>query len=154
MNENNFIKVAFYKGAFSDNIVSKLIAWFTFSIYSHVEIIIDEFSYSSRTSTRGVSKKLYDYDLHPELWDIITIEVSEETIHNILNFFNSTNKSKYDWIGIFFFHLLPINIEDPKRWYCSEWVSKALKFQYPHLFDKIQCTPAKLYKKVKKIQYN
>jgi hypothetical protein len=154
MNYSEKIKIAFYRGRYSKNIVSKLIAWFTFSMYSHVEIIIDEFSYSSRTSTKGVSKQIVDYAVEPELWDIFTVEVSEETVREIIQFFNSTDRSKYDWIGIFFYHLLPIEIEDPKKWYCSEWVARALKFQYPTLFKKIQCTPGKLFQKVQKIQHN
>lgn len=152
--DNILIEVAFYKGLYSHNLISIIIAIFTLSKYSHVELIIDGMSYSSRPSSKGVSKELKDYSINPELWDILLIKISEESILKILQFFNETNHAKYDWVGIFFYHLIPLEIEDPNRYYCSEWVAKALRFQYPKFFKKFQMTPGKIFKKLKRISQN
>lgn len=145
---NRRVSIAFYKGYLSKNLTNRIISLFTFSKYSHVELVINGVSYSSRSESNGVIDKLINYERYDNEWDIIDIEISNDSIDNIMKFFNETKGTSYDYIGIFLYHFIPINIEDPKRYYCSEWIAKALKFEYPNLFNKIQCTPKNLYKKL------
>ena len=148
------ITLAFYKGIYSTSLVNILISIFTLSKYSHVELIINEISYSSRPESNGFSGKKIDYNKDIHLWDFIELEVSVIDILSILKLVKNTNGRTYDWLGIFFWHLIPIGIEDPKRWYCSEWIAKAFDVMGIRLSRSIQVTPGKLYKLVQKAILN
>lgn len=137
------ITLAFYKAncKYAD-CMDKIIAWWTKGKYSHVEIIIDKYQYSSFTKN-GVRKKPHYFN--PDVWDYIDIEVPD--VKAILDFFNKTEGKKYDWWGVFGF-VIPIR-QKKRRYFCSEWVTEALqkagyekvKGLKPH-----KISPNKLYK--------
>ena len=120
------IQLAFYKGKgdWSD----KLIRLWTRSKYSHTELVIDDLWYSS--SPRDGEVRIKYITPKPGHWDFIEIDVTKEQKENMLNFFNSQIGKKYDFKGIFLSQVLPFNIQDPEKWFCSEIDSKALIISY------------------------
>jgi len=140
------IKVAFYKGASNANgsFFSKLISFWTKSKYTHTELILsDGYMYSSSYVENCVRKKKHKFNT--EKWDYLNIEISNEK--NILEFFEMTKGSKYDKIGILGF-IIPLK-DRTKEWFCSEWVSNALKISsIKELFNQepSKISPGKLFK--------
>ncbi len=142
--KKNKTKIIFYKGLRS-NIIDKCISIWTLSKYSHLEIIgKDGYCYSSSSKDKGVRKKQIDY-LNTDKWDIYEIEIDLNTIESL---FNQTKDSKYDWLGIFFYHLFPFKLEDKKKWYCSEWISELLVRN--NYITPINLTPGGVYRFLKK----
>jgi len=117
------IMVAFYKKtAPNADWTDKIIAWWTKGLYSHTELIIQDEMYSTSPRDKKVRKKKHIHDT--KTWDYLSIEVTEEGYKNFLNFYEQTKDLKYDWSGIFGF-ISPFSDREDK-YFCSEWVSKAL----------------------------
>lgn len=116
------VKVAFYKG--KGNFFDKLIRWWTKSQYSHCELVIHNLWYSS--SPRNGKVRFEAINPNSSHWDYIDIQVSPEQTANLVAFFQSRIGKKYDWLGIALSQVLPLNIDDPKRWFCSEICTQAL----------------------------
>ena len=130
------MKVAFYKC--EGNIVDKLIRWWTKSEYSHVELIIGDYWYSISPRDTYVRKKIIDYK--EDHWDIIDIDARYSPGYALL-FYEKIKGSKYDWAGILLSQVLPLNVHDRKRWFCSEFVAATLKIDNPNRYS-----PEDLYK--------
>jgi len=133
------IKVAFYKG--KGSWYSKLIRWWTKGKYSHTEIIIDGYQYSSVDGI-GVRKKKHTPSNE---WDYVTLYGLN--VDSILNFFDITNTCKYDKIGILGF-IIPLK-DRSNEWFCSEWCSNALKISgFMKMWDKEpnKISPNRLYR--------
>ena len=137
-------KVAFYKGLsaphrdFFDWVICK---W-TRGKYSHVELIIDGFMYSSSPRDGRVRKTQHTTD--NKSWDYVEVEIKEA---NVIDFFNMTQGNKYDWLGILGF-IIPIK-DRTNEWFCSEWVSNALKISGCKKLWKLEpskISPNRLYK--------
>ena len=134
------IQLAFYKA--KGNYKDKLIRIWTNGQYSHVEIIIDGYMYSSSPRDGGVRKKKHTYNT--DKWEYINIKFIKK--NNIIEFFKMTKKDKYDWFGILGF-IIPIK-DRTHDWFCSEWVSNALKIsECKKLWTKepSKISPNKLY---------
>lgn len=145
------IKICFYKG-FKGTFLDKMISLFTFSKYSHCELLLsDGYSYSSSNRDGGVRRKIIDYD--PDKWDIFNLEVISEKY--IYIFYNHTNRCSYDYISIFINFILPFfRISTGTQYYCSEWVSTALsKVMEESPFKSFQITPGKLFKLLRNNNY-
>jgi len=141
------IQVAFYKAnQFHADWSDKLIAWWTNGIYSHTELIIDGFMYSTSPRDGKVRKKEHIYD--ENIWSYV--EINNVDVNKILEFFQMTDGHKYDWLGIFGF-IIPFK-DRTNEWFCSEWVSNALKIAgYKKLWTKEpnKISPNKLYEILK-----
>lgn len=128
------VKVAFYKGleATDTTIYDKAICYYTKGQYSHTELVLfDSISYSSSPRDGGVRRKKIIFD--DKDWDFI--EIDNIDVNKIVKFFNLTENDKYDWIGIFGF-IVPFK-DRTNAWFCSEWVSNALKIAgYESLWNK------------------
>lgn len=114
--------VALYKA--EGNISDKIIRLWTRSVYSHCELIVDGKWYSSSPRDGEVRSKLIQPK--PVHWDFVEIEASKEKVAKMVSFLNSQIGKKYDWLGIFLSQALPLEIQDPNRWFCSEICSRAL----------------------------
>ena len=136
------IIIAFYKANQSKaDWQDKLIAKYTKGKYSHVEIVIDSYMYSSSPRDGGVRRK--KHIVNNEIWDYISLPIKA---NNILEFYNQTKNNKYDWLGILGF-ILPFK-DRTNEWFCSEWCSNALKIgEYKDLFihEPSKISPNKLY---------
>ena len=102
--------------------------------------------YSTSPRDGEVRKKEYIYN--ENVWDYL--EVKDVNVDKILTFYKMTKGLKYDWLGILGF-ILPFQ-DRTNRWFCSEWVSNALKISgYKKLWVKepSKISPNKLYKILK-----
>lgn len=118
------ISIGFRKGMFYD-IFNTIVSIFTFSKYSHVEIFIDDKSYSA-TMKDGIRVLHYDRSNH-EKYTLIHKEITLEQYHIIMKHYENIQGFKYDYLGIFFNHFIPIKIHNKKRYTCVEYVSEALR---------------------------
>ena len=111
------MKVAFLKGT---GILDRLIQFWTFSKYSHCELIFSDGS-SFGTSLTSPFKTQFTYKIYfHQQWDIIDVDIPMEKETLIKAFCWTQVDKKYDWKAIFFSMILPFRKEDPNKWICSE----------------------------------
>lgn len=136
--------LAVYKGPandFTHKVTHWLTCLWTFSKYSHCEIVIDGYGYSSSGRDGGVRKKLIDWDSGK--WDMIPLP--DLDVDYVLNFYALTENDDYDYRGLAWF-VIPAVHDHKTRWFCSEWVACAFKLKNPqqfhiqHLVDYIEST--------------
>lgn len=124
--------LAVYKGP-ADDLVHKishgLTCWWTNSLYSHCEIVIDGYGYSSSGRDGGVRKKLIDWNSGK--WDMIPLP--DLDVDYVLSFFAITDQDDYDYRGLSWF-VFPFVHDYKTRWFCSEWVAAALKLKNPNYY--------------------
>lgn len=128
------IQLWFYKA--DGNFYDKLIRFVNRTEYSHVELCIDGYCYSSSPRDGGVRRKQIVFSEH---WDKIELEVTEQHKQSILMLFEQEQGSAYDWLGavkttVRFFP----NHKD--KWFCSEIIAQALGLKFARRF-----TPADLF---------
>jgi hypothetical protein len=125
------MKVALYKGkrGGSAGAFDAAVRWWTRGAYSHVELIFSD-GMSASASARDGGVRFKDIEYHPDRWDIIEIEADEEYARA---FFEQRVGLKYDYFGLFGFVWRP-GIGKSRRWFCSEAVAAALKFEEPWRF--------------------
>jgi hypothetical protein len=120
------MKLAFYK-ADKGNFLDKLIGFwtrpnfFSFNLgYSHVELVFDDnLCFSSSPRDNGCRYK-YISDLYTSgNWDIFEVK-TKYTISELKVKCNLEQDKKYDWLCIILSDIIPFNIQNPKKWTCSE----------------------------------
>lgn len=114
------MKIAFYKGR--GNLFDKLIRIWTFSKYSHVELVVDDIWYTSSPRDNGVVARGIKFN--PGNWDLFEINLKQNTA--AIDFINEQMGKRYDWLGILLSQIIKLNIHAPNRWFCSEIVHRAL----------------------------
>ena len=145
------IKVAFYKG--KGNFINGIVRWWTKSIYSHAEIVLPDgitwIGISPFLKSKVASRKKIIIDYSE--WDFVDINVNQEQLDIIMEFFEDTEGHGYDWIGMLLSQFLPCKIKHKKRWYCSEWIAYALRiacvinWRIIKIYDRKDLSPAILY---------
>lgn len=146
------MKLAFRK-FWHGGVFDWLVALWTWSKYSHVELILDVVEgttgqmFSSSYADDGVrfilrgSRKAPDYDY-------VDIPISEDERHTIfINAINELGKN-YDLLGVFRF-VIPLIHDDANDWFCSEICTYLLKSigKLPHVTPN-KVTPKELYQLV------
>jgi hypothetical protein len=142
------MKVALYKGkrGGSAGAFDASVRWWTRGPYSHVELIFSD-GMSASASSRDGGVRFKRIDFKPEHWDFIDLSVDEEHARaSILKqlehdfdeeaaraFFKEREGLRYDYFGLFGFVWRP-GIGKSRRWFCSEAVAAALKFEEPWRF--------------------
>lgn len=129
-------KIAFYKVS-KGNWIDKLIGWWTKSEYSHSELVIDQWWYS--ISPRDVKLRRKNIQPNPEHWDYVDVEIDELWFKVLYKKYEGCG---YDWLGIALTEWLPLNVEHPKKFYCSEWCAKVIGY------SPAQMSPQKLWEKI------
>lgn len=119
------MQLALYKG--KGLIGNAITRWWTGSVYSHCELVIDGVCYSASFMDGGVRKKRID--LSSGRWDVVDIPWADKAF--ALDFFERTKGAKYDWFGIFGSQLLNRRMHDVNRWFCSEWFGGATQLPHP-----------------------
>lgn len=127
------MKLAFYKGPVTSPFASKknfkhwlshaAIKLGTKSIYSHVELVIDDVCWSSSAVDGGVRRKVIN--LNSGKWDVIEIPHSVPYESTAYSWFHKNETKPYDWLGVCRF-FLPFLKEKPDAYFCSEAVASAL----------------------------
>ena len=145
------MKLAFYKGTKKENpksdLVDNVICFWTKSRFSHVEIIFSNgISFSSSPRDKGCRYKPIVYD--DSLWVYLIPKFNKNQEQTIMEFCNRQNGKPYDWVGIFLCQFIHLNIDDPKKWFCSELVAKICNLPIPYQYD-----VGKLFNKLKELNY-
>ena len=145
------IKVAFYKG--KGNFLNRIVRWWTQSEYSHAELVLPEraiwigISPFLKSKVASRQKLMVDYSE----WDFIGLNVTQEQLETIMDFFEDTKDCGYDWIGMLLSQFLPCKIKHRERWYCSEWIAYALRiacvidWRTIKIYDRCDLSPVVLH---------
>jgi hypothetical protein len=149
------IKVAFYKGG--GDLFNKIVRWWTKSPYSHVELILPDgvtwISISPFLTSKVAARTKEEWN--EDEWDFIELEVTEQQVKIIQEFYEYTKGCKYDWIGMLLSQFLPFHIKRKGKWYCSEWIAYALRisctidWRIIKIYDRADLSPAVLYEIVR-----
>jgi hypothetical protein len=145
------LKIAFYI-AKNGTPLDKFIAWWTrpnfFKFwesgkYSHTEIVFDDgWCFSASPREKYTRWKLIDFNENN--WDFIQLDDSYN-YRMIASHCMREDHKLYDYIGILFTFIVPIDYETKSRWFCSELAAK-LVFNFEH---SNRYSPNSLYKKIK-----
>ena len=124
--------LAFYKGPPSDlvhTISHYGIRLWTWSRWSHAELVIDGWCYSSSSRDGGVRRKQIDLD--SGRWDVVPIDLTQYRIEQALQWFAEHDGAEYDYRGILRFVLPPVG-HSRKRWICFEAIGASLGMAGAH----------------------
>lgn len=117
------ICLAFYKG--KGNWWDKLIKWWTGSKYSHCELIFGDSAWFSADAWQN-KVRYTSFDANPYNWDYVEFVTTVKDEMILRAWCDSKVGKKYDWWGILGF-ILPLRIESPNRYFCSEICVAALQ---------------------------
>lgn len=109
-----------YKGR--GQIGNAFIRWWTGSQYSHCELVVSGWCYSSSMMDKGVRRKLIN--LTPDKWDLIDLPWCDE--NHVREYFHVTDDDKYGWLGLIRSQLFNRNKPEHGAQFCSEWCANAI----------------------------
>lgn len=115
------VAIALYKG--KGSIANAFIRWWTSSQYSHCELIVDGWCYSSSMMDKGVRSKRID--LRDGKWDLIHLPFAEADY--VIDYFKRTDHHRYGWLGLIRSQLFNRNRSVDRAQFCSEWCANALR---------------------------
>lgn len=122
--------LAFYKGPprndWRHTISHYAIRLWTWSRYSHAELVIDGWCYSSSPRDGGVRRK--SINLFTGRWDVVPVTIDE---HLALQWYRKHLRQGYDWAGIWRF-VIPFLPQSEDRWFCFESIGAMLGFAGSH----------------------
>ena len=125
------VQLAFYKGG--KGFISRTIAWWKKSTYTHVEIKIGDFLYSSSELEGGV--RIKSQKLNPAKWDIVDLPFLDiKDANNIIKFFDLRLNCKYDWWGIIKSQIFGASRHSENRYFCSEICAEAIGLSEPNRY--------------------
>lgn len=122
------VRLAMYKG--KGTIANKFIRWWTGSIYSHCELVVDGVCYSSSLMDGGVRSKVINLDSGN--WDVAELPWASDS--EVVHYFLDTDHQKYGLMSLVVNQLFNRNVlgEAP---FCSEWCAAALGFPNPSTYS-------------------
>lgn len=103
-------------------ITSRVIQWWTNSIYSHCELVVDRVSYSSSPMDGGVRGKIID--MSSDKWDFIVLPWADAD--GVIKYYKETDHHKYGWLGLITGQLFNLNRAKSDTQFCSQWCAGAL----------------------------
>lgn len=137
------MRIAFYKSFITTNIWDWIVGILTFSKYSHCELIVDDYAYSSSNRDDGVRRKQIVFN--PKNWDIYEINAPEDKWH-LFKFYITTKDLKYDLIPVLLYPFIDmIKTQNHHKYFCSEWIAKALNRMKITKMLNTAITPGELY---------
>lgn len=147
----NIIKVAFFKGD-KKVLHHRFIRWWTGSIYSHAELLLDEDTWVSispflYSKVEARIKTYYD----KSDWDFISFNISDAQLYAMKDFIAETTDEGYDWVGMLLSQVGPFIIRSRNRWYCSSWIAHCLshsgimRWRKAGIYEIPDLHPGKLY---------
>lgn len=126
------ISLAFYKGP-PTGTFHKLshyaIRLWTWSKYSHAEIVVNGVCYSSSARDGGVRSKVID--LNTGKWDVVELALSKTKTKYILKWFEIHNGNGYDYLNIVRF-IFPFVKHRKNKWVCFESIGASMGFPAAH----------------------
>lgn len=154
---SRLIRIGFYKGSQSVWF-HRFIRWWTKSIYSHVELLLDEetwVSISPALLSTVTTRIVTSYE--PDDWDFLEFGVSDIQHHALKEFVSETTGDGYDWLGMLLSQILPVIIKSRNRWYCSQFIAFAmshalvLKWRKVGIYEVPDLSPGKLHTILRRI---
>ena len=103
------------------NLVGHLISIWTVGKYSHCEFIFNNKVYLANPG--GVREQPFIRKENFDIYEVVGFNVQE-----ILDFFEITKGSPYDYPGIFGQLFYFLNVQDDDKYFCSEWCLNALDY--------------------------
>lgn len=140
------MQLALYKGPPSSlihNISHYITRLWTWSKYSHAELVIDGKCYSSSARDGGVRGK--EINLSSGHWDVFDITNNEEIKHKALTWFLDHDGDNYDYRNVIRY-VFPFIGHNRNQWVCYEAVGAALGISRPQVL-----TAEKLLKEALKL---
>lgn len=127
------IQLALYKGPPRNDVGHTLShyairAW-TWSRWSHAELVIDGVCWSSSARDGGVRHKAID--LQSGRWDVVDLYLPREREAHALAWFELHQGQGYDYLNIGRY-VLPLLGQARNRWVCFEAIGAALQLAGPH----------------------
>ncbi|WP_045158766.1 hypothetical protein [Stutzerimonas stutzeri] len=108
-------------------LTARFIQWWTGSIYSHCELVVDGLCYSSSAMDGGVRCKAIDLD--PDKWDVIDLPWADAA--QIVSYFHETDHHRYGWPSLILSQFLNLNRPVNGAQFCSEWCAAAAGLPAP-----------------------
>lgn len=125
------VQLALYKG--KGLIGNAAIRWWTGSVYSHCELVIDGWCYSSSVMDKGVRRKKVgkggDQISLSDNWDLIPLPWADAA--RALQHFEHTQHNPYGWVQLITSQVLNRNTGSDKGDFCSNWCAQALGLPNP-----------------------
>jgi len=119
------IKLACYKGKTTlyDYLATTILK------YSHIELVIDDVSYSSSLRDGGVRSK--EINFNTKHWDIFYLDVANtKRLNKFYKFFDKTKNCKYDKLSLFL-NLIGIKKDvETKKYNCYEYVARSFNILF------------------------
>ena len=103
-------------------VVSRCIQFWTKSVYSHCELVVDGWCYSSSAMDNGVRRKHINLD--PEKWDVIELPWADA--ESVIRYFAETDHHQYGYFGLITSQLFNRGIAQDRAQFCSEWCARAV----------------------------
>lgn len=127
-------QIALYKGPPASSDWTHLLSHYgvrlwTWSRYSHAELVLGDMCYSASVRDGGVRGK--KIDLTSGRWEVFPVELTHAEYVSSLWWFGLHDGARYDWPGIVRW-LLPLVRQHKDRWTCFEAVGAALGLAAPH----------------------
>jgi hypothetical protein len=138
------MKIAMYKGP-PKKLVHKIshyaITLWTGQPYSHAELIpyddvdVNGYPLCMSSSARDGGVRIKGIDINSGHWDIyhLPLITDAQRTYAATWFLERTNIAKYDYFALLWF-IIPIRLENRKRWFCFESIAAALQLPNPHKF--------------------
>lgn len=113
------VQLAMYKA--KGDVFNGLIRWWTGSIYSHCELLVNGHCFSSSVRDGGVRVKTMA--LPSDKWDLISLPWAES--HMVYDWFIEHQSDRYGWLDLITGQILGMQ-RDHRGVFCSEACAKAL----------------------------
>jgi hypothetical protein len=120
-------RIAFYKPHRKTDILGHLVCWWTKSPYSHCEIVLDDWCYSSSIRDGGVRFK--KIDLTQKHWVVVPAEDIQP--EKVLALYARTKGNKYGLLDCITTQILNTPLHVSGQYFCSEWCAEAAGLPYP-----------------------
>ena len=129
------VQLALYKG--DGGLPNAAIRWWTGSPYSHCELVVDGWCYSSSVMDQGVRRKKVgagadEISLDPDKWDLVPLPwVRAE---DVLEYFRTTDHHRYGWPSLIASQVFNRGVSVDGVQFCSEWCAAAMGLPAPASF--------------------
>lgn len=114
------MQLALYKG--KGLIGNALVRRWTRSPYSHCELVIGDYCYSSSLMDKGVRRK--QIILKPEHWMLVPLPSDREA--GALAYFEKTKDEGYSWLDLARSQVFNSGADEAGAAFCSDWCAAAL----------------------------
>lgn len=126
------VQLALFKG--EGKLGNAFIRFWTSSRYSHCEIVVDGWCYSSSVMDKGVRRKRVGHgdgeiSLAPDKWDLVDLPWADA--QRVMDYFKETDHYRYGWPSLALSQMLNLNRPFREAEFCSEWCAQALVLPSP-----------------------